>query len=456
MTKRRRILLVFLIAGDVFFVFFSLNLAYFIRAYIGRSPDNSLFALAARHPLLMSFFIIIYLFSFYVFDLYNIKNPSFNRLFKYSYPGAILFSTFLIFIQFWFFPYRFGRGVFLFNLVILTALFLPWRIFVFRWVLRMISPQKVLVIGTHKEEIVLRSLVGMIPGYRICGSIPIGRDGRTNRPRHIRRKIESVLVGWTPDLIIISLNIRPERGWSEVFLWIRVKGIPVVDFPTFLENLTNKIPLSHINEDWLMLGAIFCKPRSVRYEKVKRVFDLIVASFSLALSLPLFVIIAALVKSTSKGPVFFIQERLGKNKKPFALWKFRSMVVKAEKGVPRWASPDDARVTMVGRLLRKIRLDELPQLVNILRGDMSIVGPRPERQYFVRRLEAKIPFYSFRFMVKPGITGWAQINYQYGACIKDARQKLMYELYYIKNQSLWLDLKIMAKTLKVIMFRAGR
>jgi len=173
------------------------------------------------------------------------------------------------------------------------------------------------------------------------------------------------------------------------------------------------------------------------------------------LSLPIALLTAILIKLDSPGPVFYRQERVGKNGKPFTLMKFRSMVVDAEKGGPVWASTSDDRATRVGRIIRKIRIDEIPQFWSILRGEMSFVGPRPERPHFVSQLAQEIPYYEQRHLIAPGLTGWAQIKYPYGASIEDARQKLQYDLYYIKNQSLVLDAIILFETIKIIIFGRG-
>jgi lipopolysaccharide/colanic/teichoic acid biosynthesis glycosyltransferase len=168
------------------------------------------------------------------------------------------------------------------------------------------------------------------------------------------------------------------------------------------------------------------------------------------------VIVSLGIKLNSKGPVFYVQERVGEDHKLFRLFKFRTMVVDAEKGEPKWAEENDPRVTKVGKILRKVRLDEWPQLLNVIRGEMSLVGPRPEREYFIRKLEETIPFYSMRFSVKPGLTGWAQVNYPYGSSVEDALEKLQYDLYYIKNMSLLLDFRILLKTARTVLFWRGR
>jgi len=208
-----------------------------------------------------------------------------------------------------------------------------------------------------------------------------------------------------------------------------------------------------IRPSWLIFSG---RGRQVRITGlVRNVMHRLVALIGGILSLPLAVLTAILIKLESPGPVFYRQERVGKNGRPFVLMKFRSMGVDAEKQGPVWASSGDDRATRIGRIIRKIRVDEIPQFWNILRGEMSFVGPRPERPHFVSQLAEEIPYYEQRHLIAPGLTGWAQIKYPYGASIEDARQKLQYDLYYIKNQSLVLDAIIMFETIKIVIFGRG-
>jgi exopolysaccharide biosynthesis polyprenyl glycosylphosphotransferase len=204
----------------------------------------------------------------------------------------------------------------------------------------------------------------------------------------------------------------------------------------------------------LIFGEGFRQPKILRV--IKRVLDTGLALVVLILTLPLFILVAIAVRLESPGPVFYSQERVGRYNKTFHIYKFRSMVTDAEKSnSPVWAQKNDSRITRVGQFIRKTRLDELPQLWNILKGEMSFVGPRPERPVFVKELEEKIPFYSQRHIVKPGLTGWAQIRYEYGASIEDALKKLEYDLYYVKNMSIFLDIMTIMETVHVVLFRKG-
>lgn len=234
----------------------------------------------------------------------------------------------------------------------------------------------------------------------------------------------------------------------------KLRGTRVFNEIAVHERLLGRIELDRIDTGWLLFADGFASNRVSA--AIKRAFDLIVSGTLLLLTLPLMVVVAALVRLDSPGPVFYRQLRSGLHGKPFVLFKFRSMSIDAEAGGrPRWAQKHDPRITRVGSYIRPMRIDELPQLINVMRGDMSMIGPRPERPHFVKELTHLIPFYRERAYVKPGITGWAQVNFPYGASVEDAREKLSYDLYYVKNRNLLLDLLILAGTVRVILLREG-
>jgi exopolysaccharide biosynthesis polyprenyl glycosylphosphotransferase len=249
------------------------------------------------------------------------------------------------------------------------------------------------------------------------------------------------------DLIVVPLFFKKESDFSKIFYELLLSGILVYDLPYFYEIIFKKIPLKDINESWFLEKII---EHEKFYDKLKDGLEFVFALFLFLFLLPVKIFIALLIKLTSKGPVIYKQVRIGKNNQQFILYKFRTMRQDAEKDGPKWkASGDyDPRFTFIGRILAKTHLDELPQLINILKGEVSFVGPRPERPEFVTVLEEKIPYYNVRHIIKPGITGWAQINYKYGASIDDTYEKLQYDIYYIKNRSIILDLAIILKTLK--------
>jgi exopolysaccharide biosynthesis polyprenyl glycosylphosphotransferase len=228
-----------------------------------------------------------------------------------------------------------------------------------------------------------------------------------------------------------------------------------VDFVTLYEELAQEIPLDYINDEWLFLASL--NNSRIHIRRLKRLTDVLVSLIGMLLSAPLAGLAVLLVKLTSRGPALYQQERLGRDSVPFMLMKFRTMIADAESQTgPVWAAENDPRITLVGKWLRKTRIDEIPQLINVLRGEMSLVGPRPERAIFIQKLSEKIPFYAERLLVPPGITGWAQVMAPYAASVEDTRRKLQYDLYYIKHMSFFLDFFIFLKTVKTMLFGRER
>ena len=251
---------------------------------------------------------------------------------------------------------------------------------------------------------------------------------------------------------IVVADSQDATAWE--LLECRTRGVNVIDFLTFWERETGRIDLEAVEPRWLVYSGGF---RTNMLRRIsQRVLDIWISLLGLAITLPLMPIVALLIRIDSPGSIFYRQERIGKDDIPFQILKFRSMCENAEADdVPRWAQPADERVTRVGKILRLMRIDELPQLINVLKGEMSLVGPRPERPAFVHTFGQQIPFYSVRHSVRPGITGWAQINYEYTASLEDTKRKLEYDLFYVKNQSLFLDLAIVLQTLRIVLWQHG-
>ena len=253
----------------------------------------------------------------------------------------------------------------------------------------------------------------------------------------------------------IVISVTDRRGTLPVddILHCKFSGIEVVDAPSFYEKKTGKLLIENLHPSWFIFSDGFRLTPAVKF--FKRVTDIVLAAFSLLLAAPLMVFAALAIKADSKGPVFFRQVQDGQKEKQFAMYKFRTVRDGAEKGGFVRAGGKEPGVTRIGRFLRKTRLDKIPQLFNVLKGDMSFVGPRPEGPEFVKELKKAIPYYSERHLVKPGLTGWAQVRFPHGASIEDAIEKLRYDLYYIKNLSLFLDLYIVWETVKIILFESG-
>ncbi|MEY2912289.1 MAG: UDP-N-acetylgalactosamine [Cyanobacteriota bacterium] len=254
--------------------------------------------------------------------------------------------------------------------------------------------------------------------------------------------------------VIVGTQTVLQKTQLESLMQLRLKGIPVYRLPE--ESLYQKIPSSLLEDEWFAFSSGFKLVSSNTSRKIKRYTDLIVTMLLFVLLFPLMILVGLMIKLDSPGPIFYSQLRTGLNGKPFRVYKFRSMYQDAEKQGAQWASQRDSRITRVGHWLRLLRIDELPQIWNVLRSEMSLIGPRPERPEFDVKLKEAIPYYELRYLVKPGITGWAQVLYPYGASVEDAYEKLSYDIYYLKNYSLWLDLVIAFKTIKVVLLGKGR
>jgi sugar transferase (PEP-CTERM system associated) len=348
-----------------------------------------------------------------------------------------------------------------------------WRIVFGKIIHRPEALKRVLILGTGRpsQEIAREIVSRPNQGYKLIGFIESKRRKRTNDYDNIYESkyeyeidekfilgneidIIKVIDKNKIDLVVSALPEEKSRRMVLNILEIQQRGISVIEMPNFYEELTGKISIQHLGPSWIILGQF------KESTKIQEISEFLLNSFFalllLILSLPLAGIIALAIKLEDKGPIFYRQKRVGKRGKVFTFIKFRNMKPEAEKETgPIWAQKDDKRITKTGKFLRKWRLDEIPQLINILLGQMVFVGPRPERPEFVKYLEKEIPFYKMRHLIKPGLTGWAQVRFKYGASLEDALQKLQYELYYIKHRSLLFDLIILLKTVEVVITGRG-
>lgn len=319
--------------------------------------------------------------------------------------------------------------------------------------------KRVLVLGLSNAAPAIAALeaTGSRP-FSIIGFLDDAPDAHDRLPAGTEllgktRDLLNLVDELQPDIVLVALPDMRGSLPAVDLLECRLRGIGVEDWPTFYEKQTGKVLVTNMRPSWLIFSDGFVKTHVTQV--VKRGLDVTLALAGLVLSLPVMAIIAVLVKLDSRGPVLFRQERVGQNGRVFVLKKFRSMRTDAESSGAVWAAKGDRRVTRVGRFIRRTRLDELPQFFNVLVGDMSFIGPRPERPEFVRMLQRQIPFYMERHSVKPGITGWAQVRCQYAASVEDSLEKLQYDLYYIKNLSSFLDLVILVSTIQVVLFARG-
>ncbi len=319
--------------------------------------------------------------------------------------------------------------------------------------------RRVVVLGAGARAARLKALAAKPgSGFAVVGYVAMSETNRVIPEAIARDAIYNLadhVVLLNASEVVLALEERRNALPLKDLLRIKTTGVHVNDTSTFLERETGRVDLDSVNPSWLIFSDGFSSGRMLS-AAFKRLFDITVSLILLILALPLIVLTAIAVKLESKGPAFYRQHRVGLYNVPFAIVKLRSMRSDAEvAGKAVWAEKDDPRVTKIGRIIRKLRIDELPQCWSVLKGEMSFVGPRPERPQFVDDLETKLPYYAERHMVKPGITGWAQINYPYGASIDDARQKLEYDLYYAKNYSPFLDLLILLQTVRVVLWPEG-
>jgi sugar transferase (PEP-CTERM system associated) len=325
-----------------------------------------------------------------------------------------------------------------------------------------LGAKRVLIVGTGGDAAgVERALASMgYPSLSIVGFYPVAEgseEAAVAQDRILPRALplSEIVAGLGVKEVIVA--VREQRGGvlpMRELVECRVSGIPVTDLAGMYERVRGEVPIESLKASWLIYGQGFVQGRARTL--VKRTFDVIVSAALLVLALPVMILTAVAIRFDSAGPVIYRQERVGRGGRRFVCLKFRSMRCDAEQdGVARWAIQSDPRVTRIGRFIRRLRIDELPQLFNVLRGEMSMVGPRPERPNFVAELKQMIPFYDLRHSVKPGVTGWAQVRYSYGATVEDARKKLQFDLYYVKNHSLFLDLVILVETVRVVLFREG-
>jgi len=321
--------------------------------------------------------------------------------------------------------------------------------------------KRILVLGTGSRAAKIQEMAvsGEAKGLCIVGYMPLGASHHYVPHERVIKEDDRSLFEIASDLNVgeIVVAVRERRGGGlpmTDLLECKLRGLKILDLPAFFERQTGILPLEAINASWMIFSEGFTQG-STR-DVVKRLFDLLVSGSFLIVTLPLMLLAGALIRMESRGPVFYTQERIGQFGHPFTIYKFRSMFTNAEKdGLPVWARQKDDRTTRVGRFIRRTRIDELPQILNVFLGHMSFVGPRPERPYFVNELAAQIPYYHARHSVKPGITGWAQVKFPYGASVEDAMNKLQYDLYYVKNHSLFLDLMVLLQTTQVVVLGKG-
>ena len=401
--------------------------------------------------------------SMYHNDLYEINAIDNSIELAYKLIQSIGITSIVLAILYLLLPdLIIAKWVFFANLVFLLFFLVCWRLTYSYILRRKLLTEKTILLGSGE---LAKNILNEIKdkrdlSYNVTSVIVREKD----KGDEIQNKGIDVHYGFDSicDLVdahaagnvIVALDEKRGVFPYDELLACKIRGINIIDGESFYERITGKLLVERINPSWLIFSDGFVKSRISRFSK--RLVGLLTASLFLIICLPLALLVALFIKCDSRGPILFKQERVGENEKPFTLYKFRSMKADAEEQTgPIWAGEDDPRVTKVGRIIRKLRIDEIPQLWNVFKGDMSFVGPRPERPFFVEQLKNKIPYYNERASVKPGITGWAQIKYPYGATEKDALEKLKYDLYYIKNMSIVIDMMIIFHTVKTVLLGRG-
>jgi sugar transferase (PEP-CTERM system associated) len=401
--------------------------------------------------------LCLYYNDFYDLTLVQAPRELIVRLLQAAGAASIVLAALYFFAP----GLQVGDGIFVSALFVFLVGILGWRLLFNQLTASLQLQERVLVVGTGAtaRKVARQILDQREFAYRVVGFID-------DDPRRIGERIVNPGVVGTPadiprlvrehhiDRIVVGLADRRGKLPVDELLEAKMSGVRVEDATTTYERVTGKILIDDLRPSWLIFSDGFRVSRLTRI--TKRSVDLGLALVLAVLSAPFMVLTALAVRLESEGPALYRQERVGENGRSFTLYKFRSMRQDAEQGgKPIWAKDGDDRITRIGRFIRKTRLDELPQLWNVIRGDMSFVGPRPERPFFVAQLAREIPFYQQRHVVKPGLTGWAQVKYRYGSSIEDAMEKLRYDLYYIKHLSIVFDLTIVFDTVKVVLFRKG-
>jgi len=450
-------LLLTLILVDCACAFSSIAAALLLRF----KGEVDVLALLLVEPLGWVVFLLAMLASSFFVELYQLSNSETGwKDIALRISCGVFVSFFVLSSLYYLLPsVMFARSVLVLALVCFGLLQYIWHVF-FRIRANLpVFAQRVLILGAGPLAERIGNLISspnreyVLAGYVSCSGtmVNVPSDEIVGSYENIFETVKKSKA----DKVVVSLSERRGVFPLQEMLNCKLSGVTVMDAPSFYEKVTGKLMLEDITPSWFIFSHGFRVTLLSRI--LKRFIDVLLAIAGLLVFLPFFPLVAFFIKLDSPGPVFFGQERVGENERSFTVYKFRTMRQDAEKLTGAvWAQEDDPRITRLGKFLRKSRLDEIPQLVNVLLGEMSLVGPRPERPEFVSKLKEIVPYYSERHFVKPGVTGWAQVCYPYGASVEDALEKLRYDLYYTKNISLTLDLLVIFKTIKVVLGRGGR
>ncbi len=415
------------------YLFFILNIvAYFFGLFI---IDVNI---DARNIITLIISVTIY----YVANIYNMSSKRYKTQdLIISIVINILLTLFSIFSI----TFRTMEAIILFGIIAMFQI-----IFKYIVLTALVEKLNIMFIGENEYTKDLKETLNKSEEYNFLGTF----DGND---KYIADIINMEYVMMRPDIIVdFTEDLLKDSKLVDQLLMYKFDGLQYYHYIDFYEMFEKKLPIAHLDQKWFLENSGFEIYHNSFNMKLKRTID-IIASIMIGFPvIPILIISAIIVKLESRGPIFFIQERIGLGNKPFKIVKFRSMTTDAEKDGPKWATKNDNRVTKWGKIMRATRIDELPQLWNVIKGEMSFVGPRPEREYFIQQLEKEIPYYNLRHTVKPGLTGWAQVKYPYGASVEDAYRKLQYDLYYIKHNNFIFDVMVVLKTINIVIFGKGR
>ena len=387
--------------------------------------------------------IVSALIAYYIANVYNVATSKYKLK---DMTTVIVINGILMTVTTFSKIFTFYEGIILFGII--TIFQIAFRYIV---IMGVVEKERVVFVGENDYTQDLLESVKKDGQYVFAASLSntdIKALGKEIVEMYKTKKFD-VLVDFTDKLL-------GDPKLTGKLLQYKLEGLQYYNYLEFYETYENKLPISHLSPKWFLENTGFEIYHNNFNLKAKRLLDLFFAMLIGIFAAPVIILAAIIVKLESKGPIFFIQERIGEGNRKFNIVKFRSMTTDAEKDGPQWASKNDNRVTKFGKIMRATRIDELPQLWNVLRGEMSFVGPRPEREFFIQQLEKEIPYYNLRHTVKPGLTGWAQVMYPYGASVEDAYRKLQYDLYYIKHHSIPFDVKVLLKTVTIVIFGKGR
>ena len=452
--------LILIVGVDIAVMFTSIYLGISVRFMESASSLP-----ASLGPILpkASVFALVMMLIMTIFGMYSGEWMAGARVVTLRITASFATGFVVMSLLFYLFPdMLLGRGAFLFSLLFALIGVTITRIAFIKWSNLDAFKKRVLVLGSGSRAAKVDHLIKSMSSTRsvqIIGYLPLqGSHHYVEHSRviHDNSGLGEIVTKYNIHEIVIAVRDRRDGGLpvSEL-LECKLRGINIIELSSFFERENGQLQLESLNASWIILSEGF--KQGLARDTVKRIFDLVVSLVIVLISLPAMVLTALAIYIESGGPVLYRQERVGQYGRPFTIMKFRSMRSDAEKdGKPRWADKNDDRTTRVGRFIRRVRLDELPQLFNVFMGHMSFVGPRPERPYFVDELSRKIPYYNSRHTVKPGITGWAQVCYAYGASVEDAIEKLQYDLYYVKNHTLFLDMMVLFQTVQVVLWGKGQ